>query len=156
MDAETNVETLSFSLDGLSKTQYTVTIQEPITKLGIPIPIPDVGLLRPPLALRPAPKLRSEPVPAAAKLNPIQAALMGVSLSAQASDSVTGSGTLDVLRYGHILKARQLVSVRGAGLAYDGFYYVTSVSHSIKRGEYKQSFQLGRDGLISMTPVVMP
>jgi hypothetical protein len=30
------------------------------------------------------------------------------------------------------------------------------VTHSIKRGEYKQSFQLSRDGLISQTPVVVP
>ena len=47
-----------------------------------------------------------------------------------------------------------LVGVRGAGLAYDGLYYVDSVTHEIKSGEYKQSFQLGRDGLISNTPKV--
>ena len=46
------------------------------------------------------------------------------------------------------------MSVRGAGVAYDGFYYVTSVTHKIKRGEYKQDFRLARDGLISLTPVV--
>jgi len=67
---------------------------------------------------------------------------------------VTGQGTLDVLRYGHILMARQLVSVRGAGVSYDGFYYVTSVTHNLKRGEYKQSFQLTRDGTLSLSPVV--
>jgi hypothetical protein len=47
-----------------------------------------------------------------------------------------------------------LVGVRGAGLAYDGLYYVDSVTHDLKRGEYKQSFQLSRDGLISNTPKV--
>jgi hypothetical protein len=82
--------------------------------------------------------------------------LLGLGQTAQASDSVSGSGQLDVLRYGHILKARQLVSVRGAGLAYDGFYYVKSVTHNLKRGEYKQSFSLARDGMISLTPQVMP
>jgi hypothetical protein len=30
------------------------------------------------------------------------------------------------------------------------------VTHNIKRGEYKQSFTLGRDGMISLTPMVMP
>ena len=60
----------------------------------------------------------------------------------------------DVVRYGHILKARQLVGVRGAGLAYDGLYYVKSVTHKIKRGEYKQSFELSRNGLISTVPRV--
>jgi hypothetical protein len=47
-----------------------------------------------------------------------------------------------------------LVGVRGAGFAYDGFYYVDSVTHSIKRGEYKQSFKLSRNGLISTLPRV--
>ena len=47
-----------------------------------------------------------------------------------------------------------LVGVRGAGIAYDGLYYVNSVTHNLKRGEYKQSFQLSRDGLVSLTPKV--
>jgi hypothetical protein len=46
--------------------------------------------------------------------------------------------------------------VRGAGLAYDGLYYVRSVTHDIRRGEYKQSFSLSRDGLISLTQQVIP
>jgi hypothetical protein len=58
------------------------------------------------------------------------------------------------LRYGGILKSRRLVGVRGAGAAFDGLYYVSSVSHSIKRGEYKQQFQLARNGLISTIPKV--
>jgi hypothetical protein len=49
-----------------------------------------------------------------------------------------------------------MVGVRGAGLAYDGLYYVNSVTHNLKRGEYKESFQLSRDGLISNTPKVVP
>jgi hypothetical protein len=44
--------------------------------------------------------------------------------------------------------------VRGAGPAYDGLYYVRTVTHNIKRGEFKQSFTLSRDGLVSLTPVV--
>jgi hypothetical protein len=154
MDAETNVESLSFSYDGLARSQLTVTIQEPITGLSIPIPIPDIGILRPPLAARPAVTLRHVELSGTAKLNPVQAALMGLGQGVSDSDAVTGQGALDVLRYGHILKARQLVSVRGAGLSYDGFYYVTSVTHTIKRGEYKQSFQLARDGVVSLSPVV--
>ena len=69
---------------------------------------------------------------------------------ARSSDSISVSGSLDVMRYGGMLRNRMLVGVRGAGLAYDGFYYVNSVTHNIKRGEYKQSFQLSRDGLISI------
>ncbi len=156
MDAESNVESISFSFDGLARKQMTITIIDPDSKRAIPIPIPDIGLLRPPLAARPAVALRQEPVPDTAKLSETQAALLGVAQTAEASDAITGQGRLDVLRYGHILKARQLVAVRGAGVAYDGFYYVKSVTHDLKRGEYKQSFTLGRDGLISQSPVVMP
>lgn len=154
MDAASNVESLSFGFDGRAKTTYTITIQEPNTKLGIPVPLPDVGLLRPPLAARQPKPMRTRPLEESAQLNPVQAALLGLSRSATANDSISGNGTLDVLRYGHVLKARQLVSVRGAGLAYDGLYYVKSVTHDIGRGDYRQRFQLGRDGLIPLTPVV--
>jgi hypothetical protein len=53
-----------------------------------------------------------------------------------------------------VLRARQLVGVRGAGPAYDGLYYVKSVTHNIKHGEYKQSFSLTRNALISTVPAV--
>ena len=154
MDAATNVESLSFSYDGLARTQYTVTIQDPILGLSIPIPVPGISILRPPLAARPAAMLKHAPLRDSAKLSPVQAALMGLGQGIADADAVTGQGTLDVLRYGHILMARQLVSVRGAGVSYDGFYYVTSVTHDIKRGEYKQNFQLARDGIVSLSPVV--
>ena len=45
------------------------------------------------------------------------------------ADVVTGTGSLDVLRYGRVLQARQLVGVRGAGPAFDGLHYVDSVTH---------------------------
>jgi hypothetical protein len=156
MDAETNVETLNFSYDGMAREQLSIMILDPIThKIPIPIPVPDVSLLRPPLAIRPALAMRSGPMLDAAKLDPIRAALLGLAKSSK-PDAITGSGTLDVLRYGRPLKARQLVGVRGAGTAYNGLYYVSSVTHSIKRGEYKQNFTLGREGLISLTPRVVP
>jgi hypothetical protein len=156
MDAETNVESLSFTYDGMAREQLTVTILDPITeKIPIDIPIPDVSLLRPPLALRPALAMRKKPLEDSASLDPIRAALQGLAESTK-PDPITGSGQLDVLRYGRPLKARQLVGVRGAGMAYDGLYYVSSVTHNIKRGEYKQSFNLAREGLISLVPAVLP
>jgi hypothetical protein len=53
-----------------------------------------------------------------------------------------------------VLRAHQLVGVRGAGTTYDGMYYVRTVTHNLKKGEYKQSFTLSRDGLVSQTPAV--
>jgi hypothetical protein len=157
MDAATNVESLSFSLDGLAKKILVLSVMDPITKkVPIPIPIPNISLLRPPLGARLTPPLKVEFSRDVSKLNPVKAVALALARTADSSDAISGSGQLDVLRYGHILKDRQIVGVSGAGLAYDGFYFVKSVTHNIKRGEYKQSFNLSRDGLISATPGVVP
>ena len=157
MDAHTNVESLTFSLDGLAKKLTVITIFEPFThKIPIPIPIPNVNLFKPPLGARPTPPARVELSPDYARLAPDKAAEKVLGLLMNNAEAITASGTLDVLRYGRVLRSRMLVGVRGASLAYDGLYYVDSVTHNIKRGEYKQSFTLSRDGLISNTPRVLP
>ena len=156
MDAHTNVESLSFSFDGMSRTEVGVLVQEPTTKLGVTVPLPEISLLQPPLALRQAPALRVEQLTDVAKLNPFQAVARGLAKAAQSADAVNGSGQLDVLRYRHVLKARGLVGVRGAGLAYDGLYFVKSVTHNLSPGSYTQSFTLARNGLLPLTPVVVP
>jgi len=157
MDALTNVESLSFSLDGTAKKIVVLTIQDPITeKLWIPIPLPNISILRPPLGARPTVPSKLEFAKGVGALMPDEAANFALRMLLTANDSVTGSGSLDVLRYGRVLRSRMLVGVRGAGLAYDGLYYVNSVTHNIKHGEYKQNFNLSRDGLISNTPSVMP
>lgn len=155
MDAHTNVESLSFSYDGLQKKIVLYTILDPVTqKIPIPIPVPNVNVLRPPLTLKPALPFRFEQESGGAGDSPTLAAQKILGLLFNASDAITASGSLDVLRYGRVLRARMLVGVRGAGLSYDGLYYVNSVTHNIKRGEYKQSFELSRDGTISLTPKV--
>ena len=45
---------------------------------------------------------------------------------------------------------------RGAGIAYDGLYAVTEVSHRLAPGSYKQNFTLKREGLRSTVPAVRP
>lgn len=155
MDAETNVESLSFSLDGLAKKITVLTIFDPVTRrVPIVIPVPDLSILRPPLGARLTPPAKVEYPDDLSELTPTQAVARALGIVFSASDAITGSGQLDVLRYGGILRARQVVGVRGAGVGYDGLYYVQSVTHTIKRGEYRQSFSLSRDGLISLTPVV--
>jgi hypothetical protein len=155
MDAYTNVESLSFSLNGLAKKIVVMTIFDPITKkVPIPIPLPNISILRPPLGARLTPPARIEFPSDMAMLKPDEAAQKALGLLFDNSDAISASGSLDVLRYGRILRSRLLVGVRGAGLAYDGLYYVNSVTHNIKRGEYKQNFSLSRDGLISLTPIV--
>ncbi|WP_424886816.1 hypothetical protein [Streptomyces sp. XH2] len=155
-DAATNVESLRFAYDGLSATEYTVDVTLPVVKTTVPVPVPDVSLLRPPLAVRPAPALTRKPLPDLTGRSLPDKLLLGLSRTAETRDAVTAQGSLDVLRYGHVLKARGLVGVRGAGPAHDGLYYVRSVTHEIKRGEYRQSFSLVREGFVSNTPVVIP
>jgi hypothetical protein len=151
MDAHTNVDNVDFKFDTESKTLPIVLIQNPLTKVPIPIPIPDITPLSPPLgAIPPIPK-NFEIINESAKYSPVQAALMGLAKAAKTSDAVTATGTVDVTRYGQTLKPRRLVGLRGVGTAFDGLYYVKSVTHTIKRGEYKQNFSLVRNGLISTT-----
>jgi hypothetical protein len=155
-DWDSNVDSLSFSLNGLSKRIIVMTILDPIThKIPIPVPVPNIDILKPPLGARLTPPAKVQFPDELANLSPDEAAKRAFGLMREGADAVSGSGSLSVVRYGHILKARQLVGVRGAGLAYDGMYYVESVTHNLKRGDYKQSFTLSRDGLVSQTPVVM-
>lgn len=154
MDATTNVEQLSFNFDKERKTMPIVFFQESASKVPIGLPIPDVTPMNPPLGLVPPLPPRIEKLNDTAHLSAAGALMKGLAYAAQHSDSVFGSGQLDVSRYGRVLKSRQLVGVRGAGLPYDGLYYVSSVTHDIKRGEYKQGFTLARNGLISTIPTV--
>ncbi|MDT8760895.1 hypothetical protein MZO42_19520 [Sphingomonas psychrotolerans] len=157
MDAHTNVESLSFTLNGLAKKIRVFTILDPFThKIPIPIPLPNINAFKPPLGLRPTPPSRIEFDTRSANLSPDKAArnILGFLLNKDNAAAISGSGSLDVMRYGHVLEPRMLVGVRGAGLAYDGLYYVDSVAHTLKKGSYKQNFTLSRDGLITNTPLV--
>jgi hypothetical protein len=156
MDAASNVDSLSFSYDGNARSLPIVYIQNEQTKIPLPIPIPDISPLNPQLGLIDPPPQKFRELPETAKYTPIRAMLLGMAEASKSADTVTGKGTLDVTRYGQVLKARQLVGVRGVGPAFDGLHYVSEVRHTIKRGEYKQSFNLSRKGLISTVPVVPP
>ncbi|WP_298232533.1 hypothetical protein [uncultured Azohydromonas sp.] len=154
MDALTNVEELSFEFDRERKKLPIVFFQEPLSKAPIGIPIPDVTPMNPPLGLVPPLPPRIEQLTETAHLSVLGALATGLAFVARHSDSVFGRGRLDVTRYGRLLKSRQLVGVRGAGLPFDGLYYVSRVTHEIRRGAYKQGFELARNALISTVPAV--
>jgi hypothetical protein len=154
MDAQSNVEQISFTFDKESKKIPIVFFQESASKVPIGIPIPDVTPLNPPLGLVPPLPPKIEKLTDTAHLSAPQALMAGLAYAGQNSDSVFGSGKLDVAKYGRLLKSRQLVGVRGAGLPFDGLYYVRRVTHEIERGSYTQEFTLGRNGLISTIPTV--
>ncbi|XEG75705.1 hypothetical protein QA447_16195 [Pseudomonas sp. abacavir_1] len=154
MDAHTNVESLNFSFDPTKGVLPVVYIQNPQTRAPIPIPIPNLNPLQPPLGALPAPIANLKMMKDTAKLNPMQAISAGLAEAKKSQDAVSASGSLDVLRYGRVLRPRRLVGVRGAGVAYDGLYYVSSVTSTLARGKFTQSFQLTRNGLVSITPRV--
>ena len=162
MDAYSNVESLHFRFDQeKSKVPLLYTY---VKELGvsIPVPIPPINPLQPPLgAIPPIPTNLLPPDLTSfrddlSKVSIPQAIMMGFAAGAASSEAVTCDGSLDVTRYGGLLSPRKLVGVRGAGYCFDGLYYVKSVTHKIKRGEYKQSFTLTRNGLVSTVPMVSP
>jgi hypothetical protein len=149
MDAATNIENVSCSFKSQGRVMPIIYIQNQQTHVPIPIPIPDISPLNPPLGIVEPIPLNFEPIPETAKYSPIRAAIIGLTKAARTAEAVTATGSLNVVRYGAILKARRLVGLRGVGPAFDGLYYVKNVKSSIKRGEFKQDFTLTRNGLLS-------
>jgi hypothetical protein len=158
MDAHTNVESLSFSLNGLAKKIRIYTVLDPVTKkIPLPLPVPNINILKPPMGLRPTPIVQTEIVDNLSRLSIAKGAqkVIGDAISSTLNPpAISANGSFNILRYNQILQVRMLVGVRGAGIAYDGLYFVDSVTHNLKEGEYKQSFTLSRDGLISNTPTL--
>jgi hypothetical protein len=155
LGAATNVESLSFTHDALAPVGVAGTFVDPILKMSWPIPaLPSLRV--PPLALMPTAPSRTRILRETAKQNAGTAAVSVLAGTMSSPDSVTGTGTLDAARYGHALRARGLVGVRGAGLSYDGLYYVRRVSHSIQVGQYTQSVTISREGVGPTVPVVIP
>src|ERR1035441_7009183 len=154
MDSWTNVESLTFRYQPQSSVLPIVFIQDQTTKIVLPLPIPPVTPFNPPLGLViPTPQKIGQ-LKKTAKLPIAQALMLGMAKAVENADVVTGDGTLDVLRYGQVLRARSLIGVRGAVIAFDGMHFVDSTTHRLKPGEYKQSFVLKRNALISDLPLV--
>jgi hypothetical protein len=151
----TNIESLAFSFNGLGPATPEVFYIDPKTRKAIPVSVPASSLT--PLASQPARPLRSTIPRNLANREAAQAALAALATSNTSStDATTATGELDTVRYGRVLRSRSLVGVRGVGKTYGGYYYVKQVTHRIRRGEYKQSFTLTREGRGTTTSLLMP
>jgi hypothetical protein len=151
MGADSNLRSISFTNDSLAPVAAQGSFIEPLSKTTVPIP--PVPAFRVPLAAIPAMPRRTTLLQSANE-GPIEAFASALAVATQAPDAVSGTGELDSVRYGHVLRARGLVGVRGVGFSYDGFYYVSRVSHVLSLGDYKQTFSLSRDGTGSLSPVL--
>lgn len=152
-----NVQSLHVGNDALAPVASRGVFVEPFTRTSIPIPaLPSLRL--PPLSAEPAPALRTALTRDSANRNPAQAALAGLSQSMSAPEPVEVRGSLDTVRYGHVLRNRRLVGLRGVGLSYDGYYYVRQVTHRIdvRQSSYTQSFGLSREGIGTLLPLLPP
>lgn len=153
MGGATNVKSLNFSEEGLSASSIRASYIEPLGNTTIELPaLPPLRV--PPLSARPTPAKKVTFLRDTANKETGTARLEMFSAMTNQPDTVTGDGELDSARYGHVLRARNLVGVRGAGLSYDGLYYVKSVSHRLSRGAYTQSFSLSREGTGALIPMV--
>jgi hypothetical protein len=157
MGAQTNVEQISFRADGLAPTKVRGVVLDPV--INQDVPVQSTASLRVPLSAQPdwltLPSTRTM-LAGCSGLTATEALARAQGTADASTDSVTGTGTLDALRYGDLLTARGLVGLRGAGWTHDGLWYVQRVSHRIRRGEYTQDFTLTRDGSGSTIPVVRP
>lgn len=66
----------------------------------------------------------------------------------QAEWFVTGEGEVNANCYGHVLKPRLPVTIKGIGETYSGIYYVAHVTHRFGKGGYTQHFRVRRNGLM--------
>ncbi|WP_243788588.1 hypothetical protein [Saccharopolyspora gloriosae] len=156
MDVNSTVDQLTFAYDGTAREQPEARVQDPRTRDVTLLPNPDIGPLRPPLGLRASPALKRKPLSGTAKMDPERARAQALARAATSADAISGSGQLDVNRHGYVLRPRELVGVRGAGVTYDGDYYVKSVTHNLRVGSYQQNFTLSREGLIARSDTVRP
>ncbi|HCA85870.1 MAG TPA: hypothetical protein DEQ61_10450 [Streptomyces sp.] len=156
MDVNSTVDQLTFAYDGTAREEPQARVQNPRTRVSTLLPQQDISPLRPQLGQRPSPALKRKTLTGTAKMDSETARAAALARAATSADAISGSGRLDVNRHGYILSPRELVGVRGAGVTYDGDYYVTSVTHNIWPGRYQQNFTISREGLIAMSGTVRP
>lgn len=153
MGPETNVDSINFTYNALAPNRVKVVSDSSETTIETYSPPP----LRVPLVRDRAKLERTVYLTGISPEAQAQAQAQAQGMVDRSLDEVvTATGTLDAIRYNALLKPRRLVGLRGVGQSYSGFYYVKSVTHSIRRGEYKQNFTLSREGTGTTTRVVKP
>lgn len=73
--------------------------------------------------------------------------LMSQSLYDDANWFVFGEGEINSIEYQDVLRARELVTIKGVGETYSGVYYVTKVKHVFTEGSYTQRFKVKRNAI---------
>lgn len=158
MGADSNVAQIDFQYDAAQAHTVSGEVQDRTTNRAVPVR--SAASLRPPLATEPA--LADSDV-AGSRIYRPSGAVSGTAAQSEAqaqaersADVLTAQGEVVSAKYGRVLAPRQLVGLRGAGRAHDGFWFVDEVKHVLQRGDYRQQFRLTREGTGTTTPVVLP
>jgi hypothetical protein len=158
MGPGTNVESISFKYDALAPSLVHGMVQDRDLEMQVPV-ITLLSTRLPALAARPA-LMFNQPYVRNLQYQCQEYDAVHAYASAQATTDrsvdkvVTVSGELSTLRYGHVIDSPGIIDVRGAGSTYDGTYYVQSVTHKIRPGDYRQQFTLTREGTGTTTSTV--
>jgi len=154
MGPNSNVDSVSFQFNALAAVDVKGKILDRSTNKATALQIPQSQ--RSPLAVS-TPATRRSIQFRQSGLTSLQASARARGIMDSSADgAVTCTGELDSVRYGGLLKAREIVGLRGAGRTYDGLWYVKSVTHKIRQDEYKQSFTLTREGTKATVGAVIP
>ncbi|SAL80251.1 Phage late control gene D protein (GPD) [Caballeronia peredens] len=147
--AATNLAEFQVAYDALRPTMALGIALDPRTKAPIPAVAPlstDFPMALEPATLRVLPPAITRPTMRDAA-NPAEAIAQARSLANRSARAIKGSGTVDGLKFGRILRPGLPVAVRGAGMQHSGNYYVTKVSHRIERSRWEQRFEAWRNGV---------
>jgi hypothetical protein len=158
MGRETNVNSINFQYDAMQPSLLTGQFVDRDTDSTMSVEV--LASTLPTLSAQPAwlvnqPNVRTTLFQGNG-LNSLEAAARAQAFANASAGAVSATGELDSLSYGGVLRARQLVGLRGVGWSYDGAYYVKSVTHNIRLGEYTQSFTIIREGTGSLSQVLPP
>jgi hypothetical protein len=155
-----NVQTINFSVNHETPAMWGGMVMSEF--FGDIVPVASIpGMVLPPFATSPSIisnfpwshfKLMEE-----STVDAVQAlVLLQGRTNVSSEKAVTASGTVDVERYGGLLFAPGVVTVRGAGHHHDGKYTVSGVTSDITPEHFKQEFTLNREGMGSTVSMVSP
>ena len=145
----TNLESFDVNYDMLEPTSVLGMALDPDTRA--PVPATAMAALERPMGREPA-LLRILPSPLlrparAHVANPAEQLAHSQSLVDRSSRCLRGTGEVDGIKYGKVLRPGLPVAVRGAGREHSGNYYVTRVTHSVSTDHYTQSFDVWRNAV---------
>ncbi|MEA2560676.1 MAG: hypothetical protein QOH06_2180 [Acidobacteriota bacterium] len=145
----TNMEGFHVRDAGTQATSTRSAFIDPITKAIQKVPVQ--AATERPMGREPAlGRVRSRPV---ARLTGTHSANVGELMSRsravvnESSRALRGSGTVDGLKLGRVLRPGLPVLVRGAGREHSGLYYVTQIRHEISDQGHSQIFEAWRNSV---------